>query len=242
MSAIETKYFTDASREYYISILDSYLPLYASDPKYLQKIRQTRYLEQIEEITTLPEKEREELIDAFTDLAIRPKDRTIEEYEKLKDSIAKIKKYGEKLERALHNFEKSLQPHQQLEIFKTAIIKINSNLRTIYKLMKEDLKEFIAKNGDIEFILLSKQTVYTCIRIATDIENRLEKNKRIDKNIANKVLILFILMIELEAVRRKKVGVKELYDDLTFANTQVEPFLIPPDQIGSLYDILNLGA
>lgn len=239
MEVFETNYSDRASKEYFEALIDAYAPLSALDYNYLKKIRRTRLGVSINKFMNMSYVEREEFIDLLTDLISSNPEADMDAYEEFKEKMKKLKKYGEKIENFTRIFKNRFNEYQQTQIIKDAIIKINSHLHIIYKILKEDVDKLIFDSKSVEFIIISKQILFICIKLANECENRLERTVKIDPTTAQNIFLIFILLLKLEAARRGKLDYKRLYEDITLVNTRTQNVLVE-ERVGSIFEVLNL--
>jgi hypothetical protein len=233
---LETNYSTRAYGEYFRTIIGSRSYLVEADRNYLKKIRRHSISHIIDRFLYMDDEEREKIMEILTDI-VSGKTK-LDDYEKVDKKIEESA-FGQKLV-LLQNIFENLTNEQKYEILKDAVTRTKAHLEIIYKIIKDDLNEIAEEH--LDKVIIAKQIIYACINLIDQVETAFTAKDLEDiSKKSDRLSLISILLLRLEAARRGKIEFKELNHDLYIVSDFIEKKLVE-EKIGSIYDIIGLYA
>jgi len=224
---------TDFSNELYNGTITVFQPL-ISGKEIFKKMRKANVFKILNFITDISPRSQEKLIDAFTDV-ISVEDIT-DEMSKLREKLIDAIKDEEiktKLEYADKYF-KNLTPSDKKQIYRFSIIRTLGDISVLRNAINYRLWEI---KSDIKELMIVDQALY---KIEEIIRKNLHNMKHIDRDLNYCVM----LMLRLEAFKRKKISLEQLEQTLSYEMLLPEYKLpnvniINPSDYGTVLKVLG---
>ncbi|MDO9518350.1 MAG: hypothetical protein Q7J10_09940 [Methanosarcinaceae archaeon] len=148
---------------------------------------------------------REKLLNALTDIvSINIYEEDIEEIEiKLEEQMSHMKNFNESFKK-LKSFSTNLEPHQQTELYRIVLRKLNGRLSSIRDEIRFKMWD---ENEDTKQLLVLDQSFFLILELIKDA------TKKVDN--VNLWLKINISLLRIEAFHRGKISFDDLQNDVT---------------------------
>jgi hypothetical protein len=236
----EPSYFVRSGREYIDCFLYSSSKLTAVNPRAFKKMRKEKLISRfIEPILKMSDEERESLIDSFTTIVsgFEGIDDPEAKVTELAEEVKKTNKMADRLIKAQHAFENVLDENERIGVLKDVTIKVKSLLSAVHDYLRVDLVSF--KDSHLEELVITRRIIYECIKLAEVAVVDLAEIKTV-KHAIDKLALISLSLLRLEAARRGKMDYQDLYRDIAY----LEPMTIRKfdARIKSIQDILAFSS
>ncbi|MHA2143448.1 MAG: hypothetical protein ACXADD_18380 [Candidatus Thorarchaeota archaeon] len=237
----EPSYFVRSGREYIDCFLYSSSKLTAVDPRAFKKMRKEKRISMIiEPILEMSEEEREKLIDTFTTMVSEfegfgnPQAKMLE----LAKEVEKMNKMAERLRRAQDAFENLLTERERIDVLRDVTIRVRNLLNAVFEYLREDVIDF--KESFLKELVITRRIIYECIKLTEMAENDLIDSKTVQEAL-NKLAIISLCLLRLEASRRGKMDYDDLNRDLAYLTSLTKKKFFDA-KIRSIRDVLALST
>lgn len=234
MEAYTNFNYLDYSNEDIFKVLFSMVRpiMYAGD--FLRRTRREYIVKyKIAELENMPQENKEEIIDFMINCL--PKDTSIQAFEESFErskTISQDSKFSEYIEKVGTVFE-MLRPDERRMLYQNLVSRIIGTINGIRIAVQDRILN--CKNpGDV---LLLDQTLIVCKRLADGISAALKAEGKCPEGA---FALLFILLLEIEALRRGKIDKKQLYHDLAFTISQMREEFAPVKSSRELFQVLSV--
>lgn len=216
---IAPTFLNDYSSHIYENILSLGIPI-ISTPDFLRVRRKITFLKHVQKIINIPYHEREKLLEPLVDYALQfdisNPDAMQKAYGDLTKKLKNNPQYGHYFERLDRMFD-SLNFGEKLHILKMSITKIKTKVESM-RLMISD--KIINEKGTVKLVLLD-QVLYSIQEFSDILLSKLARHKK-KLQLVGMGMIL-VLTLKLEAVRRGKIPIESMEEDIALSSVFIRP-------------------
>lgn len=218
-TSITSTFLDDHFSNIYENVLSLNVPI-VSIPDFLRRIHRTSLLRYVHNVMDIPYHEKEKLLDPLIEYVLSLDVSNPEALEKatidLKKRLENNPRYGRYFER-LEKMFKSLTPRDQIYVLKMSITKTKTKVESIRFMVNDQI---IKEKNPIELVLLD-QILYSIQEFCDTLLSKLDNPKK--KSRPNEIGIILSLMLKVEAVRRGKITMRSMEDDIALSSIFVRP-------------------